>query len=69
MKKTSTPAKEITKEEVEHLREQALKVHRRYLVNEEDSTLQMYKRLASVWMRAKQKYDSQLAARSQKSLF
>lgn len=69
MKKNLLPQVEITAEDVAHLKSKTLRAHRRYLVTGTDSSHRLYKRLAAAWLKAKQKRDSQLAAKSQKSMF
>lgn len=69
MKNNQLKEVEILREDVEHLKSEAMRAHRRHLASGTEASYRLYKRLSSVWLQAKQKYDSQLAAKSQGSLF
>lgn len=69
MNKNTLQQVAITNEDVQHLKGEALKAHRRYLSNGTEASYKLYKRLSKVWLDTKAKYDLQQLTKSQRSLF
>ena len=59
----------VTAEDVQYLRDAALRAHRRYMATGEDSSFKLYKRMSSLWLKAKEKYDKQQSAGQDQTLF
>jgi len=60
---------EVSQQDVDHLKNEAMIAHRRYLARGSEASHKLYKRLAAVWLKAKDTHDSQLASKAQQSLF